>query len=111
MLCQLHNQLFRMAKAYIGTSGWNYRHWSNGEFYPETLRSTDWLSFFVQHFNTVEINNSFYRLPSEVAFQNWRIQVPPGFIFSLRAALISAGTGTRKRAAHSATRPNFAKHS
>jgi uncharacterized protein YecE (DUF72 family) len=75
-----------MAKAYIGTSGWNYRHWSNGEFYPETLRPTDWLSFFAQHFNTVEINNSFYRLPGEVAFQKWRIQVPPGFIFSVKAS-------------------------
>jgi uncharacterized protein YecE (DUF72 family) len=107
-----------MAKAYIGTSGWNYRHWSNGKFYPENLRSADWLSFFVRHFHTVEINDSFYRLPSEVAFQNWRIQVPPGFIFSVKASrflthikLVSAGTGTRKRAAHSATRPNFARHS
>jgi len=75
-----------MAKAYIGTSGWNYRHWSNGEFYPEDLRPADWLSFSVRHFHTVEINNSFYLLPSEVAFQNWRIQVPPGFIFAVKAS-------------------------
>jgi uncharacterized protein YecE (DUF72 family) len=75
-----------VAKAYIGTSGWNYRHWSNGEFYPENLRSAEWLGFFVRHFCTVEINSSFYRLPSEIAFQNWRIQVPPGFIFSVKAS-------------------------
>jgi uncharacterized protein YecE (DUF72 family) len=75
-----------MAKAFIGTSGWNYKHWSNGEFYPQNLRPDAWLSFFVRHFHTVEINNSFYRLPSEVAFQNWRIQVPPGFIFSVKAS-------------------------
>ena len=75
-----------MAQAFIGTSGWNYKHWSNGEFYAQNLRPADWLSFFAKHFHTVEINNSFYRLPSEVAFQNWRIQVPPGFIFSVKAS-------------------------
>ena len=75
-----------MAKAFIGTSGWNYNHWSNGEFYPKNLRPADWLGFYGRHFHTVEINNSFYRLPSEVAFQNWRIQVPPGFIFAVKAS-------------------------
>jgi uncharacterized protein YecE (DUF72 family) len=75
-----------MANAFIGTSGWNYKHWSNGEFYPKDLRAADWLEFFGRHLHSVEINNSFYRLPSEVAFQNWRIQVPPGFIFSVKAS-------------------------
>jgi uncharacterized protein YecE (DUF72 family) len=75
-----------MAKAYIGTSGWNYKHWWNGEFYPKELKPSQWLSYFVQHFDTVEINNSFYRLPSEEAFQAWRSQVPPDFIFAVKAS-------------------------
>jgi uncharacterized protein YecE (DUF72 family) len=74
------------ARVYIGTSGWNYKHWMNGEFYPKGLKSSEWLRFFAEHFGTVEINNSFYRLPSEAAFQNWRIQVPQGFIFSVKAS-------------------------
>jgi uncharacterized protein YecE (DUF72 family) len=75
-----------MARAYIGTSGWNYKHWWNGVFYPKELRPSEWLRFFTEHFDTVEINNSFYRLPSEVAFQNWRTQVPKGFIFAVKAS-------------------------
>jgi uncharacterized protein YecE (DUF72 family) len=75
-----------MSGVWIGTSGWNYKHWSDGEFYPKGLRSSEWLRFFVQHFNSVEINNSFYRLPSEAAFQNWRTQVPPGFLFAVKAS-------------------------
>lgn len=75
-----------MARAYIGTSGWNYKHWSNGEFYPKRLRQRDWLKFFVQHFDTVELNNSFYRLPSDDAFRNWRSQVPEEFTFAVKAS-------------------------
>ena len=75
-----------MAKAYIGTSGWNYRHWWNGEFYPKELKPTQWLSYFVQHFDTVEINNSFYRLPSKETFEAWRKQVPSGFVFAVKAS-------------------------
>jgi uncharacterized protein YecE (DUF72 family) len=74
-----------MARAYIGTSGWNYKHWK-GEFYPRELRPSEWLRFFVKQFDTVEINNSFYRLPSEEAFRNWRTQVPPGFVFAVKAS-------------------------
>src|SRR5437879_810705 len=76
-----------MVHAFIGTSGWNYKHWWNNEFYPKDLKASDWLKYFVRHFDTVELNNSFYRLPSEVAFQNWRIQVPPHFVFSVKARL------------------------
>jgi len=75
-----------MARAYIGTSGWNYKHWAKGEFYPADLKASAWLEFFVEHFETVEINNSFYRLPSEEAFQRWRIQVPQRFVFSVKAS-------------------------
>lgn len=83
--CQLQVN-FSVARAYIGTSGWNYKHWSNGEFYPRGLKSSEWLKFFIRHFNTVEINNSFYRLPSEETFQNWRTEVPLEFIFAVKAS-------------------------
>jgi len=66
----------------MGTSGWNYKHWWNNEFYPSNLKPADWLKFFSRHFLTVEINNSFYRPSTESAFQNWRIQVPPHFVFA-----------------------------
>jgi len=75
-----------MTKAYIGTSGWNYKHWWNGEFYPKELKPTQWLRYFVEHFDTVEINNSFYRLPSEEAFEGWRKQVPRDFVFAVKAS-------------------------
>jgi len=75
-----------VARAWIGTSGWNYKHWWNGVFYPKDLKPPNWLAFFTGHFNTVEINNSFYHLPSEAAFQNWRKQAPPDFVFSVKAS-------------------------
>jgi uncharacterized protein YecE (DUF72 family) len=59
-----------MAHAYIGTSGWNYKHWWNGKFYEKELKPSKWLEFFSEHFDTVEINNSFYRLPDEGTFKN-----------------------------------------
>lgn len=75
-----------MAHIYIGTSGWNYKHWSNDEFYPKGLKASEWLRFFAHHFDTVEINNSFYRLPSEEAFQSWRTHVPTTFSFAIKAS-------------------------
>jgi uncharacterized protein YecE (DUF72 family) len=47
---------------YVGASGWQYNHWQ-GRFYPEALSKTEWLGFYARHFITVELNNSFYRLP------------------------------------------------
>jgi len=52
----------------IGTSGWHYQHWL-GNFYPAEMRPTQMLRFYCQHFDTVEINNSFYRLPSGECFR------------------------------------------
>jgi uncharacterized protein YecE (DUF72 family) len=75
-----------MARAYIGTSGWNYKHWSNGVFYPPEVKPAQWLDFFVRHFDTVEINNSFYRLPGEDVFKKWRRQAPKNFVFSVKAS-------------------------
>jgi uncharacterized protein YecE (DUF72 family) len=75
-----------MARAWIGTSGWNYKHWWNGVFYAQDLKPPQWLEYFAQHFDTVEINNSFYRLPSEDAFKKWRKQAPQGFTFAVKAS-------------------------
>jgi uncharacterized protein YecE (DUF72 family) len=75
-----------MARAYIGTSGWNYKHWWNGEFYKKELKPALWLEYFTEHFETVEINNSFYRLPAEETFKNWRKRVPADFKFAVKAS-------------------------
>jgi len=73
-------------RAFVGTSGWNYKHWWNGEFYEKELKPSRWLEFFAEHFDTVEINNSFYRLPDENTFKNWRNRVPHEFIFAVKAS-------------------------
>jgi uncharacterized protein YecE (DUF72 family) len=69
----------------IGTSGWVYDHW-RGTFYPEGLRQADWLGYYAREFDTVEINYTFYRLPSETAFDRWREQAPPGFLYAVKAS-------------------------
>lgn len=69
----------------IGTSGWQYRHW-RGVFYPEDLPQSDWLAYFQARFDTVEINNSFYRLPSAETFAKWRSAAPPGFLYAVKAS-------------------------
>lgn len=68
----------------IGCSGWNYRHW-RGLFYPETLPAKRWFDFYAEQFDTVEINNSFYRLPKAETFDKWRDQAPPGFFYAVKA--------------------------
>lgn len=70
---------------HIGTSGWVYPHWK-GVFYPETLSTSGWLPFYARHFSTVEVNSSFYRLPSSAAFARWRDQVPEAFLFAVKAS-------------------------
>lgn len=72
-------------EAHIGCSGWHYKHW-RGVVYPERLSTTAWLKEYAARFPTVEINNSFYRLPSEETFASWRAQVPRGFLFSVKAS-------------------------
>ncbi|MBN2122754.1 MAG: DUF72 domain-containing protein [Deltaproteobacteria bacterium] len=69
----------------IGTSGWNYPHWK-GVFYPEGLPKSRWLEHYVLHFDTVELNATFYRLPKPATFQNWRDRTPEGFVWSLKAS-------------------------
>jgi uncharacterized protein YecE (DUF72 family) len=74
-----------VGKIHIGTSGWNYRHWF-GRFYPEHLRQDELLAFYAKSFDTVEINNTFYHLPTIKAFNNWRETVPKDFLFALKAS-------------------------
>ena len=68
----------------IGTSGYHYKHWI-GKFYPKSLKPHEMLGFYTQHFDTVELNNSFYRLPSREAFENWRDSTPKGFCVAVKA--------------------------
>lgn len=70
---------------WIGTSGWHYKHW-RGCFYPEEFKSSQYLGWYIRHFNTVEINNCFYRLPTASAVENWRTETPPGFCFAVKGS-------------------------
>ena len=70
---------------HIGTSGWHYPHWRD-LFYPPRLPSRDWLPYYADQFGCVEINNSFYRLPTQDSVEQWLAQTPPGFIFTLKAS-------------------------
>ncbi|TAK08865.1 MAG: DUF72 domain-containing protein [Candidatus Manganitrophaceae bacterium] len=69
----------------VGCSGWQYAHWK-GTFYPPSLPSKKWLPYYAAQFDTVEINNSFYRLPTEKTFSEWRERVPDRFLFAVKAS-------------------------
>ena len=60
----------RAARIRIGCSGWQYRHW-RGSFYPPELSQTRWFAHYALHFDTVEINNTFYRMPAEAMLARW----------------------------------------
>lgn len=68
---------------YVGTSGWQYRHWRN-TFYPEGVPQARWLEYYVQRFQTVELNNSFYRLPPRETFAKWYERTPADFIVAAK---------------------------
>ncbi len=69
----------------VGTSGWSYDHWA-GVFYPDRLRAASRLGFYGSHFDTVEIDATFYRLPSAHAVASWRDAVPDGFAFAVKGS-------------------------
>jgi uncharacterized protein YecE (DUF72 family) len=69
----------------VGTSGFHYKHWK-GPFYPQKMPSAKMLDFYTQHFDTVELNNSFYRLPEAAAFDGWREGTPANFVFAVKAS-------------------------
>lgn len=76
----------REAGAFVGTSGFMYKHWANGVFYPKKLPQREWLEFYVTQFDTVELNVAFYRLPSEDAFKSWYRRTPEDFSFALKGS-------------------------
>lgn len=77
--------LIEPSQVRVGCSGWQYKHW-RGNFYPATLPATKWLEYYAAHFDTVEINNSFYRLPLAGTFAEWRRRVPASFVYAVKAS-------------------------
>ena len=75
----------RAPHVWIGTSGWHYKHWL-GAFYPPKTPAAGMLDYYIQFFDTVEINNSFYRLPPESALAEWRDSTPAGFLFAMKGS-------------------------
>lgn len=73
------------AKIHVGTSGWQYDHWK-GPFYPEDLSKKEWFDFFAKKFSTVEINRSFYQLPSREVLGDWKDRTGKDFVFSYKAS-------------------------
>ncbi len=74
-------------KVLVGTSGYGYREWK-GKFYPEKITPREMLRFYSDRFSTVEINNTFYRMPRESVLVSWTEQVPADFIFAIKAPQI-----------------------
>jgi uncharacterized protein YecE (DUF72 family) len=73
----------KRGKLRVGTSGYQYDHWRD-VFYPNDLPKKDWFMYYATHFDTVEINNTFYRLPSADTFAEWRGHAPRGFCYALK---------------------------
>ena len=71
-------------RIFIGTSGWNYNDWK-GPFYPKELSRKEWFNYYTKKFDTVEINNTFYNLPSTAVFKNWKKGSPSRFIYAVKA--------------------------
>jgi len=70
---------------HVGCSGWNYKDWRE-RFYPKGLPARRWLEHYAEHFDTVEVNNTFYRLPTLSAVEGWAEQSPRGFVFTVKAS-------------------------
>jgi uncharacterized protein YecE (DUF72 family) len=69
---------------HIGTSGWSYDHW-HGVLYPDAIARWDRLGYYIQQYQTVELNSSFYKWPSTAAFKSWQRRLPQGFLLSVKA--------------------------
>jgi uncharacterized protein YecE (DUF72 family) len=72
-------------RVWLGTSGWQYDDWK-GRFYPEKLPQRLWLEHYAERFRTVELNNSFYRLPVAETFEKWRARTPDDFVMVVKAS-------------------------
>lgn len=75
----------KFANVRIGCSGWNYKSW-RGPFYARELTPSRWLAYYSRHFDTVELNGSFYRLPTYEMFSRWRDQTPEHFVMAIKAS-------------------------
>jgi uncharacterized protein YecE (DUF72 family) len=73
----------KMDKLHLGTIGWSYDFWK-GSFYPNRTASKNFLTYYGTQFNTVEVDSTFYRIPTPQAITNWKNQTPDGFMFSLK---------------------------
>ena len=80
------DQQFSTPSIRIGCSGWQYTHW-RGSFYPTSCPQSRWLEYYAGQFDTVEINNTFYRPPEAPTFAAWGRRVPRGFVFAMKAAV------------------------
>jgi uncharacterized protein YecE (DUF72 family) len=78
-------ELNRKTELRVGCSGWQYGHW-RGDFYPAELPQSRWFGHYALSFDTVEINNSFYRLPDAATFAKWREQAPRRFLYAVKAS-------------------------
>ena len=72
-----------MGELRVGTSGWQYKHW-RGRFYPKELPTSRWLEHYARYFDTVELNNPFYRQPERATFVKWRRAVPDDFVYAVK---------------------------
>ena len=79
------DQQFSTPSIRVGCSGWQYGHW-RGSFYPASLPQSRWLEYYAGQFDTVEVNNTFYRLPEAPTFAAWGRRVPRGFVFAVKAS-------------------------
>lgn len=79
---------------YIGTSGWQYRHW-RGTFYPPGVAQRGWLEFYAARFATVESNAAFYRVPEKKTFTDWAERTPDDFAWAVKVSRIFARLAQR----------------
>ena len=85
MACPPGTLMSGAAQVRIGTSGWHYKHWV-GRFYPADIRTARMFDYYLRFFDTVELNNSFYRLPTPEAFAAWRDAAPSNFCFAVKGS-------------------------
>ena len=74
-----------MGRLFLGTSGYSYQHWKK-VFYPAGLAQSRWLEFYCEHFATVELNVTFYRLPKQAVFAGWFQRTPADFVFAAKGS-------------------------
>lgn len=79
------HQQFSSSAVRVGCSGWQYKHW-RGDFYPAELPQSRWLEYYASRFDTVEVNNTFYRLPEAATFAAWGRRAPRAFLYAVKAS-------------------------